>query len=87
MENKKLRVFGCKCNYELGGGVIMVVAKNKLEAFNLAINYPKTRWLFEKDECDEWDSDFYPFCKWQEMPYLSTELTKPQVIIEDHYYE
>lgn len=82
-----MKVFGCKCNYELGGGVILVAAKNKLQAYCVAISNDGTRWLFEQTETVGFESNFYPYDKWQEMKHLSTRLTEPSVIIEDHYYE
>lgn len=82
-----MKVFGCKCDIELGGGVILVAAKNKLQAYYVAISNASTRWLFEQTETGGFESDFYPYDKWQEMESLSTNLTEPAVIIEDHYYE
>lgn len=82
-----MKVFGCKCNIELGGGVILVAAKNKLQAYCVAISNASTRWLFEQTETGGFESDFYPYYKWQEMESLATNLTEPAVIIEDHYQE
>ena len=38
-----MKVFGCKCEYKLGGGVILVTAKNKLQAYCVAITNDSTR--------------------------------------------
>lgn len=82
-----MKVFGCKCDIELDGGVILIAAKNRLQAYCVAITNASTRWLFYKMETGGWDSDFYPYYKWREMKHLSTDLTEPAVIIEDHYSE
>ena len=87
MENKELNIYACKCDYELGGGVILVAAYSKLEAFRLASRHPQTRWLFEVDERGELISNFYPFNKWHWLSHLSTELKEPTLIIENHYRE
>ena len=54
-----MKVFGCRCEYELGGRVILVAAKNKLQAYYVAISNDSTRWLFEQTETGGFESDFY----------------------------
>ena len=87
MENKELNIYACKCNYEMGGGVIVVAAYTKKEAFELASRHPQTRWLFEEDEPGKFVSEFYPWDKWYWLSHLSTKLKKPTLIIENHYRE
>ena len=52
----------------------------------LAIN-EDTNWLFYKMESGELVSDTYPINEWYEVEHLSTDLSEPQVIVEDHYTE
>ena len=87
MAHKKLSVYARKCNYEMGGGVIVVAAYTKKEAFELAIRHPQTRWLFEKDESGNFVSEFYPWSKWYWLTTLYTTLNEPTLIIENHYIE
>ena len=59
-----MKVFCCKNQCSYSGGLILVAANTKEEAFSIAsIN------------------------EWFEVEHLSTDLSEPQVIIEDHYSE
>ena len=87
MENKELNIYACKCTYNLGGGVIVVAAYSKKEAFELASHHPQTRWLFEEDERGKLFSDFYPLQNWYWLSHLSTTLKEPTLIIENHFRE
>lgn len=93
-----MKVFGCKCDMDYGGGLVLVAANNVVEAFLTAAMDEKVCYEFDwKDDNDIWcqpdgninhcRSDVYPLGKWFEVKHLSTDLTKPQVIIESCYYE
>ena len=81
-----------------GGGLVLVVANTKEEAYLTAAMDDKLSYLFEWADDDymwcEPDgninhciSNTYPLGKWKEIEHLSTDLTEPKVIIEDHYSE
>lgn len=82
-----MKVFCCKNQCTYGGGLILVAANTKEEAFSIASVDEDTNWLFYKMESGELVSDTYPINEWYEVEHLSTNLLKPQVIIEDHYTE
>ena len=93
-----MKVFGCKCDMSYGGGLILVAANNVKEAFLTAAMDEKVSYMFDWADDDymwiEPDGDInhcisnaYPLGKWFEAEHLSTDLTEPQVIIEDCYYE
>ena len=87
MAEQKLKVYGCRTDSGYKGGLIIVAAPNRWQAFLTAVFTPQTRWLFEQDEDDdsEWYSDIYPYDEWVELEGLSTNLKKNQVISEYHY--
>lgn len=82
-----MKVFCCKNQCSYGGGLILVAANTKEEAFSVASVDEDTNWLFYKMESGELVSDTYPINEWFEVEHLSTDLSEPQVIIEDHYTE
>lgn len=82
-----MKVFGCRCGISYGGGLILVAANTREEAFSVASVDEDTKWFFYKMKSGELVSNRYPQNKWFEAEHLSTDLTKPQVIIEDSYYE
>ena len=93
-----MKVFGCKNDDSYGGGLILVAADTKEEAYLTAAFDEKTSDLFDwADDEGIWcepdgninhcTSDTYPLGKWFEVEHLSTDLTEPQIIIEDHYSE
>ena len=95
---KTIKVFGCKNQENYGGGLILVAANSKEEAYLKAAADDKTSYLFDWiNDNDMWcepdgnishcKSDSYPFNAWFEVEHLSTDLTEPQIIIEDHYLE
>ena len=93
-----MKVFGCKSNIPYGGGLILVAANTIEEAFLTAAMDDKLNYLFDWYD-DNWmwsepdgdithcESETYPLSKWFEVEHLSTDLTKPIVIVEDHYSE
>lgn len=80
-----MKVFCCKNQVPYGGGLILVAANTKEEAFSVASVYEGTKWFFYKKESGELVSDAYPKNEWFEVEHLSTNFIKPQVIIEDSY--
>ena len=88
-----MKVFACKSQETYGGGLILVAANTKEEAFNTAADAAKDDCWLPFYECRHRDgsctieSDEYPFDEWFEVKHLSTDLTEPKVIIEDHYSE
>lgn len=93
-----MKVFCCRNQRSYGGGLILVAANTKEEAFLTAANDEKLSWLFYWAGDDySWShpdgninhctSDEYPFDCWFEVEHLSTDLSKPQIIVEDHYTE
>ena len=82
-----MKVFCCKNQCSYGGGLILVAANTKEEAFSIASIDEDTNWLFYKMESGELVSDTYPINEWFEVKHLSTDLSEPQVIVEDHYSE
>lgn len=82
-----MKVFCCKNQCSYGGGLILVAANTIEEAFSVASIGEDTNWLFYEKESGELVSDTYPINEWFEVEHLSTDLSKPQVIIEDHYTE
>ena len=93
-----MKVFGCKNQYSYGGGLVLVAANTKEEAYLTAAMDEKISYMFNwADDDYMWcepdgninhcTSDEYPFGKWFEVEHLSTDLTEPKVIIEGHYSE
>lgn len=93
-----MKVYGCRNNRIYGGGLVLVAANTIEEAYLTAAKNDKISYLFDWADDDymwcEPDgninhcvSEVYPLDKWFEMEHLSTDLTNPQIIIEDHYSE
>lgn len=93
-----MKVFCCKNQQSYGGGLILVAANTKEEAYLTAAMDDKTSYLFDwVDDDYMWSepdgdinhcsSDTYPLNKWFEVEHLRTDLPEPQIIIEDHYSE
>ena len=93
-----MKVFCCKNQWSYGGGLILVAANTKEEAYLTAAYDDKTSYLFDwaDDDCmwcepdgniNHCISDTYPLGDWHEVEHLSTDLSEPQVIVEDHYSE
>lgn len=93
-----MKVFACKRQGGYSGGLIIVAAETKEEAFLIAAMDEKTSWMFEW--CDEdgmycepdWNIDhvrscYYPLDKWEEVENLFTDLKIPQVILENGHSE
>lgn len=84
-----MKVFACKNQNSYGGGMILVAANTKEEAFYTASINKDVNHVFYEREYDSGVivSDTYPLDEWFEVKHLSSDLAKPQVIIEDHYTE
>ena len=90
-----MKVFGCRNQYSYGGGLVLVAANTKEEAYLTAAMDEKISYMFDwvgDDELPDWNinhckSDEYPLEKWFESEHLSIDLTEPKVISENHYSE
>ena len=82
-----MKVFCCKNQCSYGGGLILVAANTKEEAFSIASMDEDTKWFFYEMKSGELVSNRYPKNEWFEVEHLSTNLITPQVIIEDSYSE
>lgn len=84
-----MKVFGCRNQDPYGGGMILVAANTKEEAFHTASIDKDTNYFFYEIEYNSgiFKSDTYPLDEWFEVKHLSSDLVEPQVIIEDHYSE
>ena len=94
-----MKVFGCRNQISYGGGLVLVAANSKEEAYLIAAYDDKTSYLFDwfddngvysyepDGNINHCTSDTYPLEKWFRAEHLSTDLTEPQVILEDHYSE
>lgn len=92
-----MKVFCCKNQLSYGGGLILVAANTKEEAYLTAAYDDKTSYLFDWfDDNDVYSykpdgninhctSDTYPLGKWHEVEHLSTDLSEPKIIVEEHY--
>lgn len=93
-----MKVFACRNQESYGGGLILVAANIIEEAFLTAATDKNYGYLFDWEDdkgvwcepdgnIDHCRSYTYPFESWFEVEHLSTDLTKPKVIIESHYSE
>ena len=93
-----MKVYGCKNDVVYGGGLILVAANTKEESYLTAAMDDDLDYLFNwVDDDGLWcepdgninhcTSYTYPREKWFEVEHLSTDLTEPKVIIEDHHSE
>ncbi|MBQ4010007.1 MAG: hypothetical protein II604_04835 [Bacteroidales bacterium] len=71
-----MKVFGAKTRSGWSGGVILVAADTKEEAFGILCSDKEMSWMRE----------YYPFENWREIEGLSWDGDK-QIIIEDSYVE
>ena len=93
-----MKVFGCRNQQEYGGGLILVAANTKEEAYLTAAYDDKKSYLFDWADDDymwcEPDGNInhctsytYPLGKWFEVKHLSSDFNECGIIIEDHYSE
>lgn len=93
-----MKVFYCPMSGGYSGGGIMVAAGTKEQAILTAARDRKTSYAFswwdgdgdytgDDGNIEHLHSDDYPLSDWREMEHLQTDLTEPQVIIENGYNE
>ena len=93
-----MKVFACKRQGSYSGGLILVAATTKEEAFNVFAHDERAHWMVdfynaEGDWVDKDDKDaiisseYYPLGKWFEIECLSAQVSEPQVIEEAGYGE
>lgn len=91
-----MKVFMCKRQGGYNGGLAVVAANSKEEAFKTFFEDEKYDWMIYKydedtyeyiDDCTKWRSDDYPIDKWFECKTLTANVEKPCVIMEDGYTE
>lgn len=92
-----MKVFCCENQAPYGGGLILVAANTKEEAYLTAAMDDIMNYLFDwindygfgkpDGNINHCTSNTYPLEKWYEVEHLSTDLSEPQVIVEDHYTE
>lgn len=93
-----MKVFGCTMQGGYCGGIILVAANDKEEAFLTAAKDENIGHLFDwTTEYGGWAqpfsqdakvrSDFFPLNKWKEYKHLATDYKKPTVILAEYYAE
>jgi len=84
-----MRVFGCYLQNAWGGGMIIACGNTREEAFNAFIEdhyYDCYKDWNNKDKLTGTSRD-YPFDKWFEMPELTANCDKPEVLYEQSHKE
>ena len=81
-------------NYGYSGGLAVVAANSKEEAFKTFFSDEDYSWMAHKydegkdiEDYTKWISDYYPIEKWFECKKLTANVDKPYVIMEDGYTE
>ena len=93
-----MKVFACKRQGSYNGGLILVAATTKEEAFNVFAHDKRFEWMIQSwgadgswadidDEGATISSDDYPLEEWFEIECLSAQVSEPQVIEEAGYGE
>lgn len=90
-----MKVFGCKVDAVYGGGLAIVAANSKEEAFVVFHTDQRYEWMADSfgydgeyiEDATKWRSSCYPKEEWFELPMLIANVDKPQVIVEDSYRE
>ena len=93
-----MKVFVCKRQGGYSGGLILVAANTKEEAFMVAARDKKTEWMFhgfddegyyvrERTDIGHVGSDYYPLLLWMEVETLTADVDKPMLLMEDGYTE
>ena len=89
-----MKVFACERDGNYSGGVAMVAANSKEEAFVVFHTDIQYDWMLDnKDiETGEFTSDinrcdsyYYKRANWFELPELTADVEEPRIIIEDGY--
>lgn len=91
-----MKVFACKRGGGYSGGLAIVAANNKEEAFNIFASHEDYNWILNNldEETGEYTNDvtkcdgfYYKRADWFELPILTANVDKPQVLIENGYTE
>lgn len=91
-----MKVFMCKRQCGYSGGLAVVAANSKEEAFRTFFEDEDYEWMVDKYDgdtfeyiydCTKWRSYDYPLEKWFECKVLTANVDKPCVIMEDGYTE
>ena len=94
-----MKVWMCKRTDDFGGysgGLAVVAANSKEEAFKIFFEDMTYGWMVNKidvetgddfEDCTKWKSYYYPLEKWFECKELTANVDRPCVIIEDGYSE
>jgi hypothetical protein len=94
-----MKVWMCKRTDDFGGfsgGLAVVAANSKEEAFKIFFEDRTYDWIVHKIDVDngdyieyhtKWKSYYYPLENWFECNVLTANVDKPCVIIEDGYSE
>lgn len=91
-----MKVFICRRQGSYSGGLAVVAANTKEEAFDVLFSEPHNNWMLDytdkvtrkyTEDLSKMDSEFYPRSHWQEMPILEADTIVPRVISEDGYTE
>jgi hypothetical protein len=90
-----MKVFMCKRSGNYSGGLAIVAANSKEEAFRVLHEDPDYEYCVDNtdkdgyytEDLDKCDSNTYPRANWFECSLLTANVDKPQVIGEDGYTE
>jgi hypothetical protein len=97
--NIDMKVFMCRRQGGYSGGLAVVAANSKEEAFKTFFEDKENDWMVSKwthtdeyteeytDDSTKWHSDYYPLDKWFECKKLTANVDKPCVIMEDGHTE
>lgn len=86
----------CKRQGDYSGGLAVIAANSKEEAFKTFCEDENCEWMIDKWDLDtyeyiedstKWRSEYYPLDKWFECKVLTANVDKPCVIMEDGYSE
>lgn len=99
--NIDMKVFMCQRQVGYSGGLAVVAANSKEEAFKVFFEDEDNDWMVSKwvdtdeytneytevytEDSTKWSSDYYPIDKWFECKVLTANVNKPCVIMEDGY--
>jgi hypothetical protein len=89
-----MKVFMCQRQGGYSGGLAVVAANSKEEAFKTFFEDKEYDWMKYNygisgytDDFTNWRSDFYPIELWFECEELTANVDKPCVIMEGGYSE
>lgn len=90
-----MKVFMCERSGSYSGGLAIVAANSKEEAFRVFLEDPDYEYFSDNTDenghyttdINKCDSNIYPKANWFECPLLTANVDKPQVIEEHGYSE